>query len=245
MSTIYSRAPADVAERAKPLLEKFHFELDQHDVRVDFIFANASLDKAGNKTGPAVSHQGYPAAAIARIVPIKDRVMGRGDCEVVIDNDLWPRLSDEEKDGLLDHELEHFELHLDKYGEPVLDDMDRPKLRMKKHDHQFGWFDNIARRYGLASGEVKQFQMLCFDESGQFYLPFIGVEDHDSVKQSVRKLLGSKAPVGDGVADAESPAREFVRKTQSSLRKEGGGSVKITSGGKGVEITKDAVTAVE
>lgn len=200
MSAVYTKAPADVAERAKPLLEKNHFELFNHQLRIDFIFANSTVNDKGEPTGPAVSHNGYPALAVARNLTTKDRVMGRGDCEIVIDADRWPLLSEEEKNALLDHELEHFQIAEDKYGMPKLDDIHRPKLKMKKHDHQFGWFDSIARRHGLASPEVRQFQQLCYDDCGQFYLPFIGMEDHDGVKQSIVKLVKSR---GNGAVTSQ------------------------------------------
>jgi hypothetical protein len=53
----------------------------------------------------------------------------------------------------------------------VRDDLDRPKLRVRKHDHQFGWFDSIARRHGPASFEVQQYRK--FNESHrQLWLEF-------------------------------------------------------------------------
>jgi len=228
MSAIYSKAPEEVSERAKPLLEKHHFELFNHELKIDFIFANASVDDAGAPSGPAVSHNGYPAAAVARILSIKDRVMGRGDCEIVIDADRWPVYSDEEKDALLDHELEHFQIAVDKYGAPKLDDIHRPKLKLKKHDHQFGWFDNIARRYGLASGEVRQFQMLCYDESGQYYLPHIGVGDHDRVKQSIRALMPPRPEPEQKIGQI---AKRFVKNIRKSIAKGEIGSVTISTPG--------------
>lgn len=197
MSAIYSKAPADVAERVLPLLEKNHFELFQFKLKIDLIFAHSTVDENGEPTGPAVSHGGYAALAVARNLSTKDRVMGRGDCEIVIDADRWPLLSDPEKDALLDHELEHFQIAKDKEGAPKLDDIRRPKLKIRKHDHQFGWFDNIARRHGLASPEVRQFQELCYcDAGGQYYLPHIGLEDHDGVKRTiVGARKGLMAPV--------------------------------------------------
>lgn len=235
MASVYSKAPEKIAERAAVLLEKNHFELFNHDLHIDFIFANATLKSDGTSTGPALTHAGYAALAMARICSTKDRVMGRGDCEVVIDADRWPQMSEAEQDAVLDHELEHFMIAKDKYGEPLTDDIDRPKLKLKKHDHQFGWFDDIARRHGLAAPEVRQFQELCYcDAGGQFYLPHIGIpeDDHVAVKKTIvscRKSL--KAPV-----------KEFVQKMQGGLGE--GGSVEITSKGKGVKITKDAVTPV-
>lgn len=219
MASIYNKATTDVDERAKPLLEKNHFDLFNHELKIDFIFANAGVNDDGVPTGPAVSHGGYPALAVARILSTKDRVMGRGDCEIVIDNDRWPLLSEEERDALLDHELTHFQIAKDKYGNAKLDDIHRPKLKLQKHDHQFGWFDSIANRHGLASPEVRQFQQLCFDDCGQFYLPFIGLEDHDSAKQSIRRLLPSRY--------ASEKVKKSAKKFVDAMAKSGGGSIKI------------------
>lgn len=45
---------------------------------------------------------------------------------------------------------------LDSEGNVKRDDLGRVVIGMRKHDHQFGWFTEIAKRYGSASGEVQQ-----------------------------------------------------------------------------------------
>jgi len=42
---------------------------------------------------------------------------------------------------------------------------------MRKHDHQFGWFDAVAQRHGEASPEVRQARVL-MESSGQLYFDF-------------------------------------------------------------------------
>jgi hypothetical protein len=54
---------------------------------------------------------------------------------------------------------------------PAFDALDRPKLAMRKHDHQFGWFDEVAQRHGEASPEVRQARVL-MEKSGQLYFDF-------------------------------------------------------------------------
>src|SRR5581483_4448710 len=211
MGAVYSRATKDVEEQGKAILDKYHPEFAGVAPRIDYVFANATVQEDGTPTGPALTHNGYPAAALARIIPIKDRVMGRGDCEIVIDADQWPLLTEEEQNALLDHELEHFVVCRDKYGQPILDDANRPKLKLKKHDFQVGWFHNVARRHGIASAEVRQFQQLVFDDDGQWYLPFIGA-DGDSVKQSIRDLRPSDRAI-------QAPVRDFVKKMQKHVSK--------------------------
>jgi hypothetical protein len=51
-----------------------------------------------------------------------------------------------------------------------MDDLGRPKLRMRKHDINFGWFNQVAKRHGSASQERIQARMI-LDEAGQFYWP--------------------------------------------------------------------------
>lgn len=192
MSAIYSKAPEEVREIIKRLVEAFHFDLKNCEVKIDSIFAQSTVNEDGSPAGPAVSHNGYPAWAIARVLSSKDRVMGRGDCEIVIDADRWPALSDKQKEALCDHELHHFQVKQDKYGVVVMDDIHRPKMKMRKHDHQFGWFDDIAKRYGADSIEVGQFANLCHDESGQYYLPFIDtarLKMSPETKSAVKKFV--------------------------------------------------------
>lgn len=216
MASIYEKAPQSVIDQAKALVEKFHFDLKNLSVRIDFIFAHSTVDDDGVPTGPAITHGGYAALGLARILGSKDRVMGRGDCEIVLDGDRWPNLSAEKQDALIDHELNHFSVKFDKNGAPTFDDARRPKLKLRKHDHQFGWFDLIAKRHGADSVEVNQFRELCEDESGQYFLPFLNLENVPTEsRQTVTKLLTS--------AKVSQSAKKFVR----SMAKSGGGSIKF------------------
>ena len=66
------------------------------------------------------------------------------------------------------------ELQVSDLGNVRRDDIDRPLLRIRKHDHQFGWFDAVARRHGKHSIEVQQaHQLTAMDELRQLYLPGI------------------------------------------------------------------------
>jgi hypothetical protein len=186
MSAIYSKAPGEVIEKARALIEKNHFDLHNNSVRIDFIFANSTLNDDGVPVGPALKHNGYAALGLTRILGPKERLMERGDCEIVIDGDRWPNLSTEKQDALIDHELEHLQPKFTKTGDVVTDDLNRPKLKLRKHDHQFGWFDNVARRHGKESIEVNQFKALCESEQGQLYFPFVSLESIKRIADSMK-----------------------------------------------------------
>jgi hypothetical protein len=155
MST-YVKCPEQVTTLAQGLIEKYHHALLKYGVTIDFLFAHAKTDDDGQPLGPALKLHGYAAGGIARIIGLKDRVAGRADAEILLDGDKWELLPEEEQLALVDHELNHFQVQINSKGTAQTDDYDRPKLKMRLHDVQVGWFSVIAQRHSLASGEVQQ-----------------------------------------------------------------------------------------
>ncbi len=90
----------------------------------------------------------------------------------------------------MDHELTHLEL-AEKEGAPVLDDGGRPKLKMRLHDYEFGWFTEVAERHKENAIEVQQARAL-IDGDGQVYFPFLADEmsraDVGGLKASITTL---------------------------------------------------------
>jgi hypothetical protein len=147
----YSPMPDEATDRVAHLVKVFHPELREIGVKIDLLSVSTDGD------GHALTHQGYPATAVVRATNPKERAKGAGDVEIVVDEAKYLRMNDAEKDALLDHELEHVQLVMNKKtGKPKLDSRGRPKISMRKHDYQFGWFDSIAERHGIASQECKQ-----------------------------------------------------------------------------------------
>ena len=72
----------------------------------------------------------------------------------------------------------------------VLDECARPKLKLKKHDRQFGWFDKIAERHGHASGEVRQALKL-FTEARQLYFDFGSIKGMASGSTEARLIAAT------------------------------------------------------
>lgn len=162
----YAKMPDETTERVAHILKLFHPELLNAGVRFDL------LSVASDKEGPALTHQGYAAAAVVRATSVKERTKGAGDVEIVFDEACYLGMSDAEKDALVDHEIEHVELKIDRKTQRVkLDCRGRPKVGMRKHDAQFGWFTVIAERHGEASGEVQQARKL-FALGEQIFFPF-------------------------------------------------------------------------
>ena len=207
----------------------YHGWLEDHGIRIDLLVAKAKEDKNGDTSGSALRQHGYQANAIVRITSYKDRVLGRGDAEIVVDGDMWHLWSREQQMALLDHELEHIEpIVKDAIGEGGMrttvlqrDDANRPKLRLKKHDFQVGWFDSVARRHGEASFEVSQARELLEDqEVRQIYFPW----HEPSAETRKRDKAAKKTSVGQG---------------------DDGLGVEITAGGKTVQTTVGGLKRAE
>src|SRR5690348_15846400 len=113
------------------------------DVTVDALFV---FDD--EKSDPVLIHQGYPTAAVVRITSLRDRALAMPDAIITVDRATWQTLSAPQKDALIDHELDHLEWTVDKDQQPKADALGRPKLKMRRHDHQLGWFADVARRHG-------------------------------------------------------------------------------------------------
>lgn len=169
----YSKCPPTVDAIVRRIIAANHPELLECKVTIGPLFAFAPRDKNGMPTGPAVKLNGYPCAAVVRITPLKRRVQGLADAEIVIDGDNWKDWSDARQDALIDHELCHLELARDKGGAVILDDHFRPKLRMKLHDWQLGGFAAVIQRHGEESFDALTFQEAVATHR-QLLMPFMG-----------------------------------------------------------------------
>jgi hypothetical protein len=153
---VLSQAPAHIVDFVNNVVEAYHPDLLSSEVRIDVLLASPT-DREIDHDLPPLKLHGYAAAAVARVVPLKQRVKGCGDVEVTICEQSWKDLDDDERTALIDHECSHFNLAVDhKSGQVKTDDCGRPKLKMRLHDVQAGWFLDVAKRHGMASMEVKQ-----------------------------------------------------------------------------------------
>lgn len=179
----YSSAPSEVADRVAHLIKLFNRDLLDAGVKIDLL----SVTNDDEEAVPLTLH-GYPCQAVVRIINSKDRAKGCGDAEIVIDEANYLTLTDAERDALCDHELHHLEVCKTKKGRLILDENRRPKLKMKKHDVQIGWFETIAIRHGAASAECKQAARV-LTGGAQSFFAFFKIEHKD--KPAAKRIGGS------------------------------------------------------
>lgn len=159
----------DVEAMAKEIIGSIpEHELTKR-VRVDYLFAYGERDDDGNLCGDALTLRGMKALGVCRKISLKDRAKGMGEAEITLDADWWEQADDAERRALLDHELTHIQVCL-RDGLPVMDRDTRVKIKMRKHDVEFGWFASVAKRHGQASQERIQAKSIA-DQYGQLLWP--------------------------------------------------------------------------
>lgn len=173
----FQRCDESVNEMANEILCEFesHKPLLDARVTVDYVFAFADIDEKTNApVGNALSKNGTKALGICRKIALKDRALGRKDAEIAIDGDWWKDAVDEERRALLDHELHHIAVKIDKRG-LVRDDLGRPVIQLRQHDYEFGWFKVVAARHGNSSMErLQAAEIMC--DAGQYFWPAIATK---------------------------------------------------------------------
>lgn len=150
MPTTFTDCGDEVAVVAGKLLARYYRELLEADVTIRFLFASNP-----DAIGGCLRHHGYPAAAIVKVNSLKDRVEGKTDCTITIDKEWWDGHDELECAALIDHELMHILLGHDDDGKVILDDVGRPKIKLRPHDFEIGGFNEIAKRHGPHAEEVK------------------------------------------------------------------------------------------
>lgn len=166
MPSSFVTAPAEIPKLAHGLMKKQHQDLLEADATITFLFAT-------NQDGPPITHNGWPALALAKITSLRDRVAGLADALIVIDAEQWEDWTEEKRIAILDHELHHLEVRRNKAGAVKYDDANRPKLRIRPHDFQFGGFHVMAERHGESSAEVDAVTSIT-RRWVQMELPFLG-----------------------------------------------------------------------
>lgn len=165
MGKTYERADEEVLSLVADMIEKHHPHLKKAGVTIDVMMAD-------NDTGDAVTLRGNKCLAVVRIISLKDRAKGMADAEITISREDWDFMELPERQGLVDHELYHLMTTGDEFEGYKQDSQGRPKLTMRPHTIETGWFDVIAKRNGDASPEVIQARKILAKYKNIFF-PFL------------------------------------------------------------------------
>ena len=183
MAKTFRKSDGYMRSLVEEVMRLYHPDLIEYKIMIDLIDA---YDSSG---GAAVTHGGLPAYAVVRSISLKDRVMGRGDAEITFDALRVGNMSERQRKALIDHELYHLEFKLNKDGEKTVDDLGRYLFKMRFHDREFGWFEDVAMRWGRDSVESQQARDMVNDEYFKRYFLLDGL--------SGKEELGTEATLGE------------------------------------------------
>lgn len=165
----FSKAPAHINQLIRQTAEQYHPDLVEFKIKLEALYAFAPRNKYGIISGAAIRVGGYEAWACVRVTTLEERVAGRADAIIHFDGDRFKDLQEETQIAIIDHELTHLEPVRDKFGKIKTDDHGRVELKLRLHDFQVGWFDDVAKRHGDKSIEVMQARLLAQEK--QLYFP--------------------------------------------------------------------------
>lgn len=170
MSVTFEKCDLKVDENIVVILKLHHKEVAETGATIGAYYAVQEQNESGESPTPAIKVHGYPCLAKIKINSYPERVQGKPDATIFIDKGGWEKMAPGEKDALIDHELQHLQSVREK-DKPLIwkrDNIGHPILKIRKHDHQFGWFNVIAERHGDNSVEIKQAKMFA-NQHGQLY----------------------------------------------------------------------------
>jgi hypothetical protein len=149
---IYEPAPAEVTELITLALTQWHVELHETGVKIGATMV-AKFD-ADEALVPCLKHHGNWAAATIHIVRPSQRHRVDFDAEIFFDKARWEAYTQEQRQAVVDHELNHVVLVKDRQDVTVMTDHG-PKIKLKPDDFAPTGFYEIINRHGAAAVEYQ------------------------------------------------------------------------------------------
>lgn len=209
MPKTYTKAESSIHSLIASCVDRWHPVLKACEVTFDALLESDIDDESGEER-PSLKLHGYPCAAVVKVTSLKQRALGQADVLITIDAATWDRLSIDECEAVIDHELEHVGVLADQKGghwltmemlnhpelpaRPKSDDLGRPRLKLRLHDWQLGGFAIVAKRHGQCALEVQEIRA-AFDVHGQGLL-FGEADPKAAHVEMASKALSGMVPGG-------------------------------------------------
>jgi hypothetical protein len=166
----FSIANEEINLTIQKVMKENHGDLHAEGVTITAMIARS-------EEGPAIKVRGCEAAGCIRITKLMERTLGLGDAVMILDGERLEAWSSKRLQAVIDHELRHLMLAKNKKtGHIQRDDEGRPKLRIRPHDFEFGWFARTAELYGEESYEVSQAREIVAASWVQLLLPGLEID---------------------------------------------------------------------
>ena len=206
----YSIANEEINLTIQKVMRENHGDLHAEGVTITAMIARS-------EEGPAIKVRGCEAAGCIRITKLMERTLGLGDAVMILDGERLDAWSSKRLQAVIDHELRHLMLKpCKKTGGYQLDDEGRPKLRIRPHDFEFGWFARTAELYGEESYEVSQAREIVAASWVQLLLPGLEIDPDPTglaaysgkPEQELKKGLSRREQIRRALASVDDDASE-------------------------------------
>lgn len=181
MGISYSNADEKVTKVVATVMHENHCDLEKQHVTVRVLMA-MKQDKDEEVIPVWPLEGGREVLSKTTITPLRDRVSGIPDATIILDEKWgWNQLTETRRYALIDHALLRLDIQRDRYGIPLFDDANRPKLCYRPYDVVIKGYAEALARHGEASEESRQVRF--FEErTGQ--MDFFG-----SAKTTAKKAI--------------------------------------------------------
>lgn len=207
----YSIANEEINLTIQEVMKKNHGDLHAEGVTITAMIARS-------EEGPAIKVRGCEAAGCIRITKLMERTLGLGDAVMILDGERLDAWSSKRLQAVIDHELRHLVLAKNKKtGQIQRDDEGRPKLRIRPHDFEFGWFARTAELYGEESYEVSQAREIVAASWVQLLLPGLEIDPDPTglaaysgkPEQEPKKKISRQERIKSALASVEDEDHDF------------------------------------
>ncbi len=213
----YSIANEEVNLTIQKVMKENHGDLHAAGVTITALIARS-------EEGPAIKVRGSEAAGCIRITKLAERTLGLGDALMTLDGERMDAWTSKRLQAVIDHELRHLMLAKNKKtGQIQLDDEGRPKLRIRPHDFEFGWFARTAELYGEESYEVSQAREIVAAQFVQNFLPGFEIDPDPTGLAAFHSKLDPVRAIGSRVKHVNLTVTKKQIAEREKLQAEKGG----------------------
>ena len=213
----FSIANEEINLTIQKVMKENHGDLHAEGVTITAMIARS-------EEGPAIKVRGCEAAGCIRITKLMERTLGLGDAVMILDGERLDAWSSKRLQAVIDHELRHLVLAKNKKtGQIQRDDEGRPKLRIRPHDFEFGWFARTGELYGEESYEVSQAREIVAASWVQLLLPGLEIDPDPTGLAAFHHKLDPVRAIGASLKtnDTEDLDEETTRQSTAALSAKG------------------------
>jgi hypothetical protein len=206
MAKTIEKAGEGITKLLYQIMQQDHGQLADEKVRVAVLMLTPELNADKKPLPPAIKYAGYPVAACIGVPPAWARVLAECDAVLEIDAHRWEELTDLHHRALIDHELQHLDIAVDKHGNTRRHFDGRPVLRTRPDDWVLSGFRAVVERHGPAALEVRAIGELY--ESCQELFEFMQVPSEPASNSTGRPGRAGKSSSSSAIVMCRSKKRE-------------------------------------